>query len=306
MLRKYFLIIGLISSVLVACNNFEVLPPEVEIMTNGNTYKVGDSVEFIFRGESDVITFYSGESGKEYRHRERTRLSEGNISINMETQVLYGSQSNNLRLFLSQDFNGSYTPEGIDAATWIDISDRLQWSTAASGAVGNRLVSPMANIQDLIDISKPLYFAYKYTGLASTTGAAQQRTWRIYEFNVYNTVQDDLLLVTNRANAGWRAVNYNGTEKGKWELTANSTMIYYNPESNLLPAEQWAITKALDPFAVNPDNGEAIKSYSDNMPKTYKYVFTKPGTYVVTFVFVNSNFKGYQEVVKEVTISIEE
>lgn len=304
MLKKY--IYGVIALALYACNNHEVVTPHVDVTTSKNTYKVNDTIEFKFSGESDIVTFYSGEDGKDYRHKDRTRLENVDIFINHDTQVLYGSQSNNLKLFISQDFTEDYTAEGIDAATWVDVSDRIQWGLTNGTGAGVRLKSSSVRIQDLVkDETKPIYFAYRYTGFASTSGSAQQRTWRIYEFNVINNFEDKGLLVTNRAGAGWKAVNYNASLKGKWELTTNATMIYYNPESNLLPAEQWAISKAIDAYGVDPDKGVGIKTYADNMLKSYKYAFSKPGKYNVSFVFKNQNFNGLKEEVKSIEIEVE-
>jgi hypothetical protein len=302
MIRRY--LYGLIALSIMSCTKHEVYSPAVDVSVKADTYKVNENVEFFFNGEADIITFYSGEEGKEYQYKDRTQLEGGDLNITMDTQVLYGSQ-NNLKLFISQDFDGNYTAGGIDAATWVDISDRLTWSTAASGAVGVRVKSNQASIQELLKPGKPVYFGFRYLGLASTTGAAQQRTWRVYEFDVVNKIKNKEFVVTNRAGAGWTAVNYSNSVKGFWALTQNATMIYYSTESNLEGVEKWAITKALDIDSATPDVGVAIKSYPDNMVKSFSHAFTQPGTYNVTFVFTNSNFNGIKEVMKTVTVTIE-
>jgi len=281
--------------------------PEARVSLDRSVYNVGDSVEFFIEGISDIITFYSGEQSKEYRYKDRTRLEGGDLVVNLETQVVWGTQEDNLKLYLSQDFTGSYTKEGIDEADWLDISDRLQWSAAAAGAAGVRTLSDTVSISDLLDVSKPVYFAFKYDGRASTTGSAQQRTWRVYQFNVFNRVDEMEIEVTDRLGAGWTAVNYSGATKGFWALTQSAaTMIYYNPESNLEDAEQWAISREFDPNKVTPDVGSAIKAYSDNMIKTYRYAYDSPGEYEVNFVFINGNFNGSKEQVKTLKVMIEE
>lgn len=289
----------------VSCQRDEVVLPQMDVKPDKAVYKVNDSVRFQFTGDADMITFYSGEKGKEYKHRERVELEGGDLRVNIESQVLYGIQNDNLRLFVSTDFNGKYTKEDVESAAWTDISNRLTWCVAAGGAVGVRTVSDYASIKDLVKSGQPLYFGFKYKGLKSTSTTAQQRTWRIYQFNVQNKFSEtETVPVTNRVGAGWTAVTTQASPKGVWVFN-NADMIYYNPESNLEEVEKWAISKRFDPNKVAPDNGQSIKKYPDNQLKSYAYAFSKPGTYEVTFVFVNGNYKDVKETVKTIQVTVE-
>src|SRR5690606_22255997 len=220
---------------LSACQKDVLEELDINVTTPAQVYSVDDSVEFFIEGDADMITFYSGENGSEYRYKDRTEIEGGNIELNMEPMVLYGIQEKNLSLMMSTNFNGDYSKGGIEQAVWIDISDRFTWSTSAAGGVGTRVISDYASVQDLLESQKPLYFALKYRGNKSTTGSAQQRTWRVYQFNVQNRFSEELIVpVMKRTEANWTEVTLmdeSQPNKGKW--LSDGTMTYYMPESNL-------------------------------------------------------------------------
>lgn len=306
-ITKILFAITVLLNMMVSCVRDEVAVPNVNVTTAREVYKVNEEVRFSFDGGADMITFYSGEKGKEYKYRNRVELEGGDLRLNIETQVLqFGIQENNLRLLVSTNFSGKYTKQDVEAAKWTDISDRLTWAVPAPASATSRKVSDYASIKDLLETGKPVFFAFKFIGAKSTNGTtAQQRTWRIYQFNVQNKFSDtENISVTNRTGAAWTSVAILPSEKGVWNFTSDANMIFYNPESNLFDVEKWAISKRFDPNKVAPDQGIAIKKYPDNDMKEYVHKFTAPGEYEVSFVFVNGNYNDIQETVKTVKITV--
>lgn len=299
---KTILLLAALITTTYSCKRDQVVRPEVNASTNKTKYSVMDSVRFTLTGDADMITFYSGEQGNEFKHLNRVELEGGDLLLNIETNVLYGIQENNLRLLLSTDFSGTYTKESVESATWTDISERLDWSA------GTRLVSKDVSISDLLKSGQPVYFAFKYAGAKSTTGSAQQRTWRVYQFNVKNRFSEtEIIPVTTRAEASWQAVNIlsSNPDLGVWNLTGYADMVTYVPESNLNDVEKWIISKRFDPNKVTPDKGKAIKKYPDSPLIEYKHAFSKPGEYEVTFVFTNGNYKDIKETIKTLKVVVE-
>lgn len=290
-----------------ACNKDDVVAPDFEVIVDKKEVKINDSITFSFSGSPDVITFYSGEKNREYKYKERTTLPGGKKELTISTQVTYGSQSNNLRLLASANFDGNYTPEALKAAKWTDITDKFTLSVSPSGVLGPITVSNKVDVSDLFVSGKPLFFAFKYQGQATTSGATTtQRGWRIYEFNLNNTFPDGTVsAIATRATGGWQPINVedavktNGTSK--WVYISN--MFYYDPSSSLLASEGWYVTKALLADGISPDKGVPIKEYSQRR-ESYKYAFNTPGTYKVTFVGSNVNYTGQKEVVKEIEIKV--
>jgi hypothetical protein len=69
--------------------------------------------------------------------------------------------------------------------------------------------------------------------------------------------------------------------------------------------EDWLITERIDLTAILPDQGAALKSYSERL-NTYSHIYTEAGTYTVTFVGSNTTIYGSKEDVKELTIEVVE
>src|SRR5690606_4764186 len=67
----------------------------------------------------------------------------------------------------------------------------------------------------------------------------------------------------------------------------------------------WAISAPFLPGTVTPDKPSTIKAYLNRMESSFKYKFSNPGTYIVTFVARNVNADDEKEVVKEIEIVVE-
>ncbi|WP_256012354.1 DUF5017 domain-containing protein [Desertivirga xinjiangensis] len=297
---KYLLGLMISSTLLFSCSN-EVEAPSFDVKTEKQEYKVGDSVSFTLSGHADIITFYSGEKGKEYQFKNRTEAS-GKLELEMETQVLFGSQPDNLSVLVSTDFNNVYDTTNVRAAKWSDITKRFTLSTSAAGANGVRTSSGKVDISDLIVSGKPLYFAYKYLG--QPVSPTSQRTWRVYSFNLTNTLEDNTVLNgATITTAGWIGLDF-ANPANKWTIQAAAPSLFFVPASSVIKSEDWVVTKALFPTTVTPDLGTGIKAFLEPMRKTFKYAFSAPGVYTVTFVATNAEDTNQRKSVKEVQVTV--
>ena len=81
---------------------------------NGNTVTVkkGSPVTFSFNGDPDFITFFSGEIGHEYKHRNRTEMKVEDIEkceLSFRIWYRYGNASTikgSTHVLVSDQFNG--------------------------------------------------------------------------------------------------------------------------------------------------------------------------------------------------------
>jgi hypothetical protein len=285
----------------VSCKRDLIKSPAFEVRTNKLEYKVGDSARFVFSGEPDIITFYSGEPGYEYQYRDRTEVDGGLTQLEFSSRVLYGSQTNNLRVVASTDFSGVYDSANIRSATWKDISTRFKLATAASGALSDVTASGKADISDLVLKGMPLYLAYQYVGDKPPATTPTQRTWRIQSFSLTNTLPSGIMsTLATLTSAGWIPVDV-VNPANKWTVAAD--MLQFAPNSTLLASEDWIITKPLFVTRVSPDKGVAIKEFSQRRD-SYTYAFARPGKYKITFVASNVNATDQKTVVKEVELNI--
>lgn len=286
-------------SAIVACaflfgacqKNIKVPDLNFNVKLNQTTYKVGDTVKFMFTGNPDNITFFSGEPGRKYEYRDRLK-AEGAPQFQFTSYRQYGTQENSLHVLASTDFNG-VIDENIGSANWSDITKSVTLSTGSDNTP-----SGIISLKQL-DNDKPLYLAFKFTGEISST----QRTWTIKDFSVQNVLKDGMTLdVANMSNISWTAVSVKNPDK-VWAIAADQIKIA-GGAANTPDNEDWIVTKALNLSAVQPDRGVALKNITTHMGE-YDYVFEKPGNYVVTFLVSNATVDEQKSALKQLNIVIE-
>jgi len=207
--KYYILFIGVL--LMASCNKIiEVDAPTFDVTTEATTFKVGEAIKFSFTGgNSHIISFYSGETRKEYDFREGRVIDvkDAGATMAFRSSVQVGTQTNQLTFLASTDFNGDYSSLAkVKAATWTDITSQFTW-----GIDGNFVASGSVDISGMMVSGKPIYFAFKYiTKPQATNGLA--RNWFIESFSILsNSVLDNTisLYLANQANAGFRVVDQN-------------------------------------------------------------------------------------------------
>jgi hypothetical protein len=303
-MNKLKYILGaLLLPVMVACQKSEPEKPTFNVSTVKQTYKVGDTVVFSISGYADLISFYSGEPGKEYRFKDRIESEDSKLKLKIATRSLYGSQTNNLTLWYSTDFNDDYTIDGLKSATWKDITNRVKLSPYTGGGAGDIVYDDEVDISDLPVSNTPIYFAWKYEGWASATAALGGKTWRIHAFDVYNVTADGRRTdVASAKSPKWLAIDV-VNPVNTWTFSNAAPFMVFAPNSTLLPSEDWAVSSALLPNATKPDVGLGIKDYLKPM-NDYRYAFKNEGNYTITFVAKNVNNHGDETIIKTLNITI--
>lgn len=307
MLKTKYILLLLIGVMFVACRDENVDSPNLEVRVDNTTIKVQDSLRFYFDGDPDVITFYSGEVGHEYQFRERTFSPVDNVTIDFNSRVLYGSQKNNLRVMLSTNFNAIYDSLNVRKATWTNITDKFTLDPSAAGGTGANTPSGVFDVTDMIDVvdpSKPFYFAFQYVGEPTPAAPSTQRTWRITELNIKAKSPSGGGVLATLGGAAWLQVNMKNS-LDKWSTKTAATQLQYTPGGELKEAEGWAISKPIYPTKIAPDLGVAIKKFELKKP-SHAHKFAKPGVYTVTFVASNVTHIDQKTIVKEITITVEE
>jgi hypothetical protein len=118
-----YIIIFISAVILGSCQKEEVLAPKFDVSTeipfwSGKySVKVNDPVKFLIDGNADFITFYSGESGKEYQYRDRTVLPNGVSTTRDKGSAIKGFSENSL-----SSFNYPYLSAGTFTATFVAIN----------------------------------------------------------------------------------------------------------------------------------------------------------------------------------------
>ena len=123
-----------------------------EILANfpsGNDFEVRSA----FVPQSTAIdTFYT----------DFQRIDLNPIQLSFETNARFGTQPDQLSVWVSNDFDGVYEPSNIEAATWVNMSEGFTFDDESVTDL-EFTHSGVQNITDFIDTSKPFYVAFKYT-----------------------------------------------------------------------------------------------------------------------------------------------
>lgn len=298
---------------LFGCQKDGVDKVDFNVSADRQTISVNDSVTFSFSGYADIITFYSGEKGKEYQYRKRILEEGSKLELTVASRVLNGSQADNVKLFYSNSFAGTYRADGIKNEEWTDISDRFTWSvspgtnTSASGYT----VSDPVDISDILVKDKPIYFGFKYESQAAASNALGGKTWRIPTFDLVNISKDDVrTTIATVHTAGFTNVPIiaSSDPAQAWTFLQNSPtdrFLTFVPSKRSEAHLYWAISAPFLPGTVTPDNPLTIKTYLNRMESSFKYKFSNPGTYKVNFVAQNVNAEDKKELVKEIEIIVE-
>ncbi|HEY1010793.1 DUF5017 domain-containing protein [Daejeonella sp. JGW-45] len=223
--KYYAVLLGVL--LVAACNDkIEVEGADFDVSTASTTYKAGQPVEFDIKGGNvHMISFYSGETLKDYEAREGRVIDVSKAAITMQftSSVQLGTQANQLSVWASNNFNGDYSSVAkVKAATWIDITNRFALGTSTT-----LLASGTKDLSDLVVAGKPLYIGFKYiTKPQAANGVARQ--WFIQSFAINSTLKLDNtfgLTIADQANAGFRIIDDNAANVAKALSTVTSTRV---------------------------------------------------------------------------------
>ncbi|RPE05726.1 DUF5017 domain-containing protein [Chitinophaga lutea] len=294
-MRKVFYTLAA-AMLLAACKKDKVSMPDFQVHTSSLTYKVGDTVKFIFTGNPDNISFFSGEPGRNYEFRKRTSAAN-DLRIEFGSWVQFGVIYPNLQLLVSNNYNGKATAADIQAATWTDISSRAKFSTGADNTPSGLL--------SLKEFARPqkdsamVYVAFRYTDTKKTQG---QNRWVIRTFSATNVSDDGVVTpLAVMATGGWQQVDFKNPA-AVWSITT-AQLLMFGGNATADDNEDWVISKGFNPWQIAPDAGAGLKNVSGVMNE-YAYVYKKPGTYKVVFDASNVRYNGEKRLTREVTLTI--
>ncbi|MCY7293619.1 MAG: DUF5017 domain-containing protein [Ferruginibacter sp.] len=314
------LLTGFTTCLFFSCTKDKLEEANLEITTTKNTFKVNEPVQFSLTGNPEIISFYSGEAGKEYQYKNRTTRNDGVLKFGFQTRVdntagFAALASGSIKILLSTNFTGNYSTLAdpllarsedsamVNTATWTDITSRFFIPT--SGIVATFYPSNEISISDLIvDPNKPIYLALKYA--SPSTGSLGTNGITIGLLVFYNTFPNGSVVNYTIAPGGtistvWKVIRAANVDNA-W--STSSTQLRFTSLLTTQYSEDWAVTNAFFPSVTTPDKPSPIKSITENQLSKYSYRYTMPGTYKVTFVASNNRVYGSNEVTKELTITI--
>lgn len=237
--KYYNMLLGVL--LMTSCNkdivtNLET--PTFDVTTKTSTFKAGQPITFLFSGTAHTISFYSGETLKDYSFKDGRVVNVTGAGATMEftsSLQVAGTQTNQLTILASTNFNGDYSSvDKVKAATWTDITSRF---TLATNATFVPAVPAPKEISDLIVAGKPIYIAFKYVTLPqATNGLARQ--WFIQTFAIKSlttlpstaSATPITLTLADQIHAGFTIVDNSPTTNPAASSVTSTRVTLWGPE----------------------------------------------------------------------------
>ena len=282
-----------------------------------NTYKVGEPVRFNFEGEVDNIIFYSGETGSQYKYKDRYSVPAEDViaaNLDMDFQARYGV-AGALEIWVSKSFEGLNGEDGTaDRATIKAMVDggmqgwtKLDYQEGASTKWTEQAF-------DLSEYAENFCIAFHWCPpqkdqtqrtywingkLALDLAGTEPTMMDISELGFTTVMMNEEIEDPYKKNAGNGSIILNNPGTG--------ALIFQGVNANVLPycLDGWAISKPAPLNRVANDKATVIKNMQNYMT-SYEYTWNKPGTYNVTFVGSNSSYRHETEQKKDLTVIIVE
>lgn len=286
---------GLLLVGLVSCMEDEAPSVELNVALDKQVYQVGEPVTFKLNGTPDNIVFYSGEVGHNYAYKERYH-ADGDLLVKFNSWVRYGDIYHNLKFLVSSDFSGIYDKENVEAATWIDLSDKFRFSVG-----DDQTPSGEVNLKEYVGAEEDakLFVAFRY----EDEQKARQNNWIIRSITLDCVSAEGVRSnLATMSTMGWKVVDFENPAV-TWNV-ASTSQILIDGGANQPKNVDWVISQAFDVRKTTPDTGVALKNISTTMDE-YKYVYTKPGIYEVVFETTSDWYNGNDHALTKLTVEVQ-
>jgi len=333
-MKKYISLL-LAAAALTACDHDEIYEPIdfQATLAPTNTYLVGEPVQFLFSGNADYILFYSGETGREYRYRNRYQVDAEDIEsceLSLQLSARMGSLPS-MTAYVTNTFAGlNGADEAADLAAinalLTEEKDLQGWKklevndTAPVGSWSDPVKADVTDLADnfcvalhwdgqTIESSQrgywvSMYATVKFKGYDSQIISSKKLG--LIPFSVADAMEGNRYTLSDKNNVPgtlYFTNNAPGLRSQEFILPGSNK---YDPDNEkTLPyaIDSWIVSTPMALNLIDPDQGESIKSLNESM-NAYSYTFEKAGTYTVTFVATSGNYIDQSRDVKEFTVTI--
>lgn len=320
---KLYIVFIMVTMFLTGCNpdNVDNVTFDVSIADCTNQIHTGREVTFLFEGNPDYITFYSGENGNSYANKDRTTVTLNSLTLEASFKQQYTDKEyynkELIHVYISEDFSGNYTVEGIKNSHWTKISGQeagqlIVPAPPTSSSVTTESTYNLAKYAD-----KNFYVAFEYNApkreeVPESDGNGKYvQAPRIDVQSLVlkkETADGQQVAMSNTATDwGFQIVYENSEQKGSYLV--NDESLLFQPQKNLEHNDDdiivWMVSQNLVPNSVSPDKGTAIKG-TDVALSSYTYTYSQPGVYTATFIATNANMWNSKQTIKEITFTVSE
>jgi hypothetical protein len=292
-------ILALLIPVVYGCGKYDLEEPDFDVVADKTTVRVGDSIQFSFTGNPQLLYFYSGQFLNRYAPEESKQ--PGDLLLTFTSARSGGSQNNQVDLLISNDFNGVYNINNIMAAKWDTLSSQVTWGTGST-----RTPSGDINLLGRVDVKKQLYIAFRYiTRDQNQYGTA--RNISIYDILLKSNVDGTPVTLFTFSTPQFGMFSY-GNKESERSVVATGINFRGNATTELRTeyTEDWAVSGAIttDPNVAAVDRAISLKLFTESKKTNYLFAWSAPGQYRAAFVAETSNVYGRKKQVKFIDITV--
>lgn len=280
-----------------------------------NTFLAGDPVRFSISGQPDNILFYSGETGSQYRFKDRFSVPVDQVNsatLTLDYQGRYG-YAGGLDIYVSDSFAGLKGDDGAaDRATVKALVDggmagwtKLDYDEGASTVWTHQSYDVGSMLEN---------FTLAFHWHPIRDGKSAQRTYWVDGHISLDMVGSapstmpviDLQPVVVMMNEEVDPYHKNaGNGSVRFDNPTAAPIVFQGAGATVLDyaLDGWVFMTPSSLNKVENDKGTVIKNLQNWMDK-YEYIYTEPGNYTATFVCVNENVLGGSEQVRQVRFSV--
>lgn len=293
---------------LVACQHDIVRPIDFSFTLDpSNTYLAGETLRFNFEGEADNILFYSGETGHQYKYRDRYSVPMEQIEsvrLDVNIKARYGDDQA-LEIYVTDSFEGlkgndalsdratvkAMVEGGMQGWTKLEWTDQKEEWKACSYGEGE-------NGPDLKALAENFCIAFHW---CPPSAERKQRTYYI-NGSLHTELDGTEPVDTDLKELGLLSVMLNEEIEDPYHKNKGNGSIIFNQTNNgvivFQGVDPYVLGYALDgwvfstPMPLNRvvnDKAVVVKNLQ-NYQRSFEYVFEEPGTYEVCFVVSNENY----------------
>ncbi len=285
--------------------NAKVNPATANAIINDTIVVKKDSaLSFLFEGNPQFISFFSGEAGNDYKYHNVTEIPAGDIdSCRLKFDVVptgtAGTIGNTLSLYISDNYTGRIGAQTdslkfsadsalIKQSTWTNLSALCAFPTTTA-------TTKSVSLDMMSYLSKRIALQFKYQ---TTSNVEAQPKWEIKNLKYVLYPKGKAAIEYLAASLGFkqfdllfpqRKAAYATSGAGVWSVGTPTNLNIASTAAGKPLNEDYLLS---DPVKLNvqtPGTGVSVKSISAGITP-YSCIYTAVGTYNATFVGSTGNF----------------
>lgn len=310
---KSLIIISIISLFLFSCKSELTAPLVFNVKIDNATVVVNDTLvvkkdtplNFTFEGNPQFISYYSGETGKEFAYYNTSVIPVSEfdsclLKFDVTPNVVDGNIENTLSLFISDKFPGisgiSSTPDFAKDSANIRNSKEYNWTDLTTACQFPRTNNTKVSVKlDMMPfMSKNICFKFRYQTVRNDV---DQPKWTVANLKIIRYQHGKVPFEIPASSLAFRQFDilnktsaYAVFGAGVWSKS-NPANIFINSTLAGNPLNEDYLIST--PIMINPlltaSTGDLVKNLSVYVDR-YSYTYRTKGIYAATFLASNVNY----------------